>query len=119
MEEEGVGLALAKATELRLKISNYVQKATAGKLSSRNEQSPQKQEGEQANNFGCFNGENLTEEEEEETERLLSIRDGLESLESQLVALQVCHLETLFNFFSPRFVNIVFLCYKLEALQKP
>ncbi|XVF45818.1 hypothetical protein PTKIN_Ptkin02bG0237200 [Pterospermum kingtungense] len=91
MEEEGVGLALAKATELRLKISNYIQKATAGKLSSPNKQSPQKQEDEQADKVGFFNGENLSEyeeEEEEETERLLSIRDGLESLESQLVALQ-------------------------------
>ncbi|XWS67521.1 hypothetical protein CRYUN_Cryun04dG0013600 [Craigia yunnanensis] len=107
MEEEGVGLALAKATELRLKISNCIQKATPGKPSSPNKQCPQEQEEEQTDKVGSFNGDKipnfhqiLTEaveeeveeeevvEEEEETERLLNIRDAFESLESQLVTLQ-------------------------------
>ncbi|XP_022725121.1 plastid division protein PDV2-like isoform X2 [Durio zibethinus] len=99
MEEERVGLALAKATELRLKISNCIQKAAAGKPSSPKEQSPQKQDEEQTDKLGSFNGdkvpnfhqsltEAVEEQEEEETERLLNIRDALESLESQLFALQ-------------------------------
>ena len=124
MEEEGVGLALAKATELRLKISNCIQKATPGKHSSPNKQCPQKQEEEQTDKVGSFNGDKIPnfhqilteaveeedeeeeeeeddEEEEEETERLLNIRDAFESLESQLVALQVCHLKSLNVFLSP------------------
>ncbi|XP_021300290.1 plastid division protein PDV2 [Herrania umbratica] len=113
MEEEGVGLVLARATELRLKISNCIQKATASKPVSPKQQSPQKEEGEQTDKKGSFNGDEIpdshqrlneaveeAEEEEEgkeeeeeeeedgETERLLNIRDALESLEAQLVALQ-------------------------------
>ncbi|XVF00642.1 hypothetical protein REPUB_Repub04eG0018600 [Reevesia pubescens] len=93
MEEERVGLALAKATELRLKICNCIQKAT----SSSNKQSPQNQEEEQTDKSVSFNGDTIPnshqslseeEEEEEETEKLLDIRDALESLESQLLALQ-------------------------------
>ncbi|XVE48634.1 hypothetical protein DITRI_Ditri01bG0017600 [Diplodiscus trichospermus] len=102
MEEEGVGLALAKVTELRLKISSSIQKATADKPPSPKKQSPQKLDDELTDKVGIFNGDKipnfhqtLTEEEveleaaeEEETERLLNIRDALESLESQLVTLQ-------------------------------
>ncbi|XP_022762818.1 plastid division protein PDV2-like [Durio zibethinus] len=106
MEEEGVGLALARATELRLKISNNIQNATAGKPVFPDKLSPQKEEEEQTDKKGSFNGDKIpnslqslseaVEEEEEEddhdhdgeTERLLNIRDAFESLESQLVALQ-------------------------------
>ncbi|XWS62489.1 hypothetical protein CRYUN_Cryun06bG0015600 [Craigia yunnanensis] len=102
MEEEGVGLVLAKATELRLKISNCIQKDTAVNPYSPKKKSPQKLEEEQTDKVGSFNGDqipnfhqSLTEavedeeyDDDEETERLLNIRDGLKSLESQLVALQ-------------------------------
>ncbi|KAK8486251.1 hypothetical protein V6N11_012993 [Hibiscus sabdariffa] len=95
MEEEGVGLALARATELRLKISNCIAKATAAKPVC--EQCPQNQTDEN----GSLNGDTGLslnshrslggadeEEEEETTERLLNIRDAIESLESHLLALQ-------------------------------
>ncbi|KAG4973857.1 hypothetical protein JHK87_030678 [Glycine soja] len=66
MEEEGIGLVLARATELRLKISNCIQRATA-------------------------NGPSLhaDDDDDEATERLLNICDALEALETQLSSLQV------------------------------
>ncbi|MBA0581192.1 plastid division protein PDV2 isoform X1 [Gossypium raimondii] len=94
MEEEGVGLALARATELRLKISNCITKATSGNPVSPYKQS---QEGKQTDKNASLNGDKPhqtlggtddEEEAEETTERLLDIRDALESLESQLLALQ-------------------------------
>lgn len=81
MEEERVGLALAKATDLRLKFSSCIERATAGKPASPNKQNPNSHQ-------------SLGEEEDdddEETERLLNIRDALEYLEAQLVALQNLH----------------------------
>ncbi|RDX94851.1 Plastid division protein PDV2, partial [Mucuna pruriens] len=66
MEEEGIGLVLARATELRLKISNCIHKATA-------------------------NGSLLhaDDDDDDATERLLNICDALEALETQLSSLQV------------------------------
>ncbi|GLT43044.1 hypothetical protein SLA2020_170180 [Shorea laevis] len=99
MEDESVGLVLARATELRLKISNCIEKATTGNAPSR-----QREEGngEERKKDGFFDGEKNpipdssgspveVDEEEDgdgETPRLLNIRDALESLESLLVALQ-------------------------------
>ncbi|GMI87933.1 PLASTID DIVISION2 [Hibiscus trionum] len=96
MEEEGVGLALARATELRLKISSCITKATAANPVSPYEQTPQNQADENGslngdkghNSHQSLNGADEEEEDEETTERLLDIRDALESLESQLLALQ-------------------------------
>lgn len=67
MEEEGIGLVLARATELRLKISNCIQRATA------NGPSPHADD----------------DDDDEATERLLNICDALEALETQLSSLQV------------------------------
>jgi len=67
MEEEGIGLVLARATELRLKISNCIHKATANGPSSHA----------------------ADDDDEEATERLLNICDALEALETQLSSLQV------------------------------
>jgi len=72
MEEEGIGLVLARATELRLKINNCIQKPTS---------SP--------------NGLLEDDEDEDATDRLLNICDALEALETQLSSLQV-----FFNSFS-------------------
>lgn len=66
MEEEGIGLVLARATELRLKINNCIQKPTS---------SP--------------NGLLEDDEDEDATDRLLNICDALEALETQLSSLQV------------------------------
>ncbi|PON43652.1 Plastid division protein PDV [Trema orientale] len=78
MEEEGIGLVLARATELRLKIGNCIHKAS----------SPRKVRDDplQENENGVHGGEE--EEEEEEAQRLLNICDALESLETQLSSLQ-------------------------------
>ncbi|OIW08697.1 hypothetical protein TanjilG_03373 [Lupinus angustifolius] len=62
MEEEGIGLVLARATELRLKISNCIHTATTP---------------------------DNDEDYDDATERLLNICDALEALETQLSSLQV------------------------------
>lgn len=109
MEDEGVGLVLARATELRLKISHCIEKATAGNTLSSTDGTPEGRrqqeegDGESRKKDGVFDGEknpksdspgslgDVGEEDDDgETPRLLNIRDALESLESQLVALQVC-----------------------------
>ncbi|KAE9616534.1 hypothetical protein Lalb_Chr03g0025871 [Lupinus albus] len=69
MEEEGIGLVLARATELRLKISNCIDTATTP-----NSLSPV-----------IDNDEYY----DDSTQRLLNICDALEALESQLSSLQV------------------------------
>ncbi|KAK7312367.1 hypothetical protein VNO77_36166 [Canavalia gladiata] len=66
MEEEGIGLVLARATELRLKISNCIRRATD------NGASP-----------------HADDDDDDATERLLNICDALEALETQLSSLQV------------------------------
>ncbi|CAJ1933439.1 unnamed protein product [Sphenostylis stenocarpa] len=67
MEEEGIGLVLARATELRLKISNCIHRATT----TTNGPSPH------------------ADDDDDATERLLNICDALEALETQLSSLQV------------------------------
>ncbi|GLT85879.1 hypothetical protein SLE2022_040520 [Rubroshorea leprosula] len=95
MEDESV----ARATELRLKISNCIEKATTSNAPSR-----QRGEGngEERKKDGFFDGEknpipdssaspvevDEVEDGDGETPRLLNIRDALESLESLLVVLQ-------------------------------
>ncbi|PNX89776.1 putative plastid division protein PDV2 [Trifolium pratense] len=64
MEEEGIGLVLARATELRFKINNSIHKPT----------SPNGLE---------------DDEDDDSTDRLLNICDALEALETQLSSLQV------------------------------
>ncbi|KAL2328920.1 hypothetical protein Fmac_022347 [Flemingia macrophylla] len=66
MEEEGIGLVLARATELRLKINNCIHRATANGTSPHAE-----------------------DDDDDATERLLNICDALEALETQLSSLQV------------------------------
>lgn len=79
MEEEGIGLVLERATELRLKIGNCVHRAT-------NSAAPPPGERRE-------DGEVHEAEEGEEAETLFSICDALEALESQLSSLQVTSLE--------------------------
>ncbi|KAJ0010142.1 hypothetical protein Pint_34560 [Pistacia integerrima] len=90
MDEEGIGLVLARAAELRLKISNCIHKATTGK----------QQEGDVAvvvNGVEKNPDEKVAEEEEEdydeEAEKLLNIQLALESLEAQLSNLQNLQLQ--------------------------
>lgn len=74
MEEDGIGLVLARAYELRMKFTNCIQKATRSDLN-----------GEER---GAEDKEGSVEADDEEAESLLNIRDALESLESQLSSLQ-------------------------------
>lgn len=76
MEEEGIGLVLARATELRFKISNCIHKATTTPTGGREQEGGEKEQEEEE------------EEDVEEMERLLNISDALESLETQLSSLQ-------------------------------
>ncbi|KDP46208.1 hypothetical protein JCGZ_10048 [Jatropha curcas] len=107
MEEEGVEVVLARAIELRLKISNCIQKASTktnnsningNSISFKENKEKEgfeegvigKGENEKNPNSQSITGGSLNEaeEEDEEAERLLLIRDALESLEHQLSNLQ-------------------------------
>ncbi|KAL9418028.1 hypothetical protein AB3S75_040934 [Citrus x aurantiifolia] len=81
MDEDGIGLVLARAAELRLKINKCIHKASL---------SPDKQEKEEG---VVANGEEEEEDYCEESERLLSIHQALESLEAQLSNLQNLQLQ--------------------------
>ncbi|KAF5448755.1 hypothetical protein F2P56_029260 [Juglans regia] len=83
MEEEGIGLVLARATELRFKISNCIHKAT-----STPSHGPEQEDGNKQGGEGQEEEEEEEEAEEEEMERLLNISDALQSLETQLSSLQ-------------------------------
>lgn len=82
MEGEEIGLVLARASELRTKITDCIGRGGGDELQRgrRAEEDEEERGGE---------GEGEEEEEEEEAESLLSIRDALESLEQQLASLQV------------------------------
>lgn len=92
MEEEGIGMVLVRAMELRSKITNCIDKAT----SPRKQRQPNKgSEPEyEANGGKERSGSQMdgtdpeVEEDDEEAESLLNIRDALETLESQLSSLQ-------------------------------
>lgn len=76
MDEEGIGLVLARASELRSKITNCIHSASSTKLRA------DERESREGDDYVA------EEEEEEEEENLLSIRDAMESLEAQLSSLQ-------------------------------
>ncbi|KAF9684325.1 hypothetical protein SADUNF_Sadunf04G0106500 [Salix dunnii] len=101
MEDEGIEAVLAKAIDLRLEISNCIHKATTTNITSNKKTSSfeeEEQESEGLGEKGCkkkspessefLDGVSLSEAEDDGTERLLHIRDALESLESQLSNLQ-------------------------------
>ncbi|KAJ7967369.1 plastid division protein PDV2-like [Quillaja saponaria] len=95
MEEEGIGLVLARATELRLKISNCIHKATSTPDQPPNGHFAAEEQGD-GNQDLCSRSPiemNDAEDEDEEAERLLNIADALESLETQLSSLQALQLQ--------------------------
>ncbi|KAF2535045.1 hypothetical protein F2Q68_00019202 [Brassica cretica] len=90
-DEEGIGLILARATELRLKISDCID--TSSTAVSDDVHSGGRKDGSSPAKKDEFIGNQEKDSDsissdEEEAERLLCIRDALESLESQLAALQ-------------------------------
>ena len=94
-DEEGIGLILARATELRLKITDSIDSSSpaisGNDLSFPGEGKKDGTIGNQDKEFDSISSGDVEEEEEEEEadEQLLRIRDALESLESQLASLQV------------------------------
>ncbi|CAF1955540.1 unnamed protein product [Brassica oleracea var. botrytis] len=85
-DEEGIGLILARATELRLKIADRIDTSSTD-VSSPREGKKDEIAGNQEKDFDSFSSDDADDEEEAD-EQLLRIRDALESLESQLAALQ-------------------------------
>ncbi|CAN8257879.1 unnamed protein product [Cochlearia groenlandica] len=96
-DEERIGLILARATELRLKItdcidisSSAVSEDGGGDGGGNEDPSQGEMNANRDKDFDSISSDNVDEDdkEEEESERLLRIRDALESLESQLSSLQ-------------------------------
>ena len=119
-DEEGIGLILARATELRLKIADCIETSSTD-VSSPREGKKDEIAGNQEKDFDSFSSDDADDEEEAD-EQLLRIRDALESLESQLAALQVftlyslCFYVLLYQLFQTRpilkigFVNFCSMC---------
>uniref|UniRef100_A0A6P4AUJ5 plastid division protein PDV2-like isoform X1 n=1 Tax=Ziziphus jujuba TaxID=326968 RepID=A0A6P4AUJ5_ZIZJJ len=94
MEEEGIGLVLARATELRMKISNCIHKATTTPHKLQDNPPPGNKNGLPREDEP-FGGQD--EDEDEEAHRLLNICDALESLETQLSNLQNLQQQQLYE----------------------
>ncbi|KAL5788511.1 hypothetical protein ACOSP7_005460 [Xanthoceras sorbifolium] len=97
MDDDGIGLVLVRAAELRLKISNCIHKAS---LSPTKKDIEEEEEGAVVFNGDDKNPSLKSDEEvgaaeeedyDEEADRLLHIHDALESLEAQLGNLQNLH----------------------------
>ena len=90
MEGEEIGLVLARASDLRSRISACAAAAGAGAPC------PRRDAEEAVKRLRAAGGDEEGAEEEEEAEgegeSLVGISDALESLERQLAALQVCGL---------------------------
>ncbi|KAK3021778.1 hypothetical protein RJ639_045100 [Escallonia herrerae] len=86
MDEEGIGLVLARASELRSKITNCIHKPSTTLQAVGPNAQKEDQEAEEKDPTVEM-GE-AGEEEEAAEETLLHIRDALESLEAQLSSLQ-------------------------------
>ncbi|CAL9223112.1 unnamed protein product [Arabidopsis halleri] len=94
-DEEGIGLILARATELRLKISDCIDSSSTavsenGGGDGNDDISPGERRNDEIirNQDKDFDSISSDDVDEAEAERLLRIRDALESLESQLASLQ-------------------------------
>lgn len=91
MDGEEIGLVLARASDLRTRISACAA-AAAGAPGPRrdDEEAAKRLDAAEGDEEGAEEEED--EEEEEEVGSLVGISDALESLERQLAALQVCGL---------------------------
>jgi hypothetical protein len=88
MDEDGIGLVLARASELRTKITNCIHSASTTRPNTDLKEQEREDEGNGSQSLDIDKVGEREEEEEEETESLLNIRDALESLEAQLSSLQ-------------------------------
>lgn len=77
MEEEGIGLVLARATELRFKITNCIHH------NSKSSPNP-------------LDADDDEDADDDATDRLINICDALEALETQLSSLQVLPSQNVF-----------------------
>lgn len=83
MDEDRIGLVLARASELRSKITNCIRQAT-----SEVENQVKETDNKESEASPVAEDQEL-DDDEEGIESLLNIRDALESLEAQLSSLQV------------------------------
>ncbi|KAK6916517.1 hypothetical protein RJ641_019378 [Dillenia turbinata] len=89
MDDDGIGIVLCRASELRSKIANCIDKASS--LYREGKSVDEKEEGQDRSySLPPSPTETVVEvsEPDEEAESLVHIRDALESLESQLTSLQ-------------------------------
>lgn len=91
MEDEAIGLVLARATELRSNLTNSIH-STHSNLENDDDDDDDEQE---------------QEEEEEKAERLLNICGALDSLETQLSSFQVALITIIFP---PSSLGFLFSC---------
>ncbi|KAI7988672.1 Plastid division protein PDV2 [Camellia lanceoleosa] len=108
MDEDGIGLVLAPASELRSKIINCIHRASTAlqeqeekedkdngsrdKVGEAEEEEEVEEEADNGSRDEVGEAEEEEEVEEEAAESLLNIRDALESLEALLSSLQVYSL---------------------------
>ncbi|CAL5378633.1 unnamed protein product [Camellia sinensis] len=83
MDEDGIGLVLARASELRSKIINCIHRASTAL-----QEQEEKEDKDNGSRDKVGEAEEEEEVEEEAAESLLNIRDALESLEALLSSLQ-------------------------------
>lgn len=91
MDEDRIGLVLVRVSELRSKVTNCIEKAFA--IGDNEEEAGRRLRGSEA---AAPEAEHI-DDDEEEADSLLNIRDALESLESQLVALQALQEQQLYE----------------------
>lgn len=85
MDEDRIGLVLAKTSELKSKIISCIHKAASNVERESEERESKEPE-------TTPDAENQENDGEEEAESLLNIKDALDSLEAQLSSLQVLFL---------------------------
>ncbi|XP_047336427.1 plastid division protein PDV2 [Impatiens glandulifera] len=91
MDEDGIQLAMARASELRTKITKCIHNASAQQTVNKLQQGAEKENGysDGIRSKGAeANGVSEEEDDEEGVDSLLNIRDALASLEGQLASLQ-------------------------------
>ncbi|KAK6946187.1 hypothetical protein RJ641_013731 [Dillenia turbinata] len=91
MEDDGIGIVLCRASELRSKIANCIGKASSLYREGKGvDEEEQEEREDRSSSLSQSPTETVVEvsEPDEEAESLVHIRDALESLESQLSSLQ-------------------------------
>lgn len=100
MDEDRIGLILGKTSELRSRIINSIRKSSYAEEQGKESESKELEAGSVV--------ENREDDNEEEMESLLNIKDALESLEGQLSSLQVLLIWVSFELLEFQFSVLLF-----------